>query len=42
MTGESLMIGYILLSCGIAGTVLASVQAVRAKVRAGHDNRTSR
>ncbi|UYO97637.1 hypothetical protein OED01_02570 [Microbacterium sp. M28] len=42
MVGESLMIGYVLLGCGVVGAVLATVQAVRAKLRADHDNRSSR
>ncbi|MFB7250688.1 hypothetical protein [Microbacterium sp. NPDC056234] len=42
MAVEGLMIGYLLLGCGIVGAVLATVQAVLAKGRANQDNRPSR
>lgn len=42
MAGEGLMIGYLLLGCGVVGAVLATVQAVLAKARASQDNPPSR
>ncbi len=40
MVGESVMIGFVLLGCGVVGAVMATVQAVRAKMRAADDRRT--
>ncbi|HWV50666.1 MAG TPA: hypothetical protein VN035_14525 [Microbacterium sp.] len=42
MLGEGLTIGYILLSCGVVGAVLAAVQAVRTLRSPARDHTASR
>ena len=38
MVGEGLMIGYLLLGCGVVGAVLATIQAVRSTRRGAQDH----
>ncbi|WP_460795512.1 hypothetical protein [Microbacterium sp. GXF0217] len=42
MVSEGLMIGYVLLGCGVVGAVLATVQAVRSTRRGARDHAVSR
>ncbi|MGF6823396.1 hypothetical protein M2317_002309 [Microbacterium sp. ZKA21] len=42
MVGEGLMIGYVLLGCGVVGAVLATIQAVRSTRRGMQDHAGSR